>query len=71
LAEVFETDAEAMQPAFALGARWDSVAVLATMALIDEQFDVTLPPDELTRCTCVADLLSLVDQSVIVRSAGP
>jgi acyl carrier protein len=70
LADVFEVDASTVQPDFELGARWDSVAVLGTIALIDEQFDVTVPPDELARCTSVAAILTLVDQSVGVRSAG-
>ena len=64
LADVFEVDANTVTPDFPLAARWDSVAVLTAIALIDEQFDVTVPPDELTRCASAADVLALVDQSV-------
>jgi len=70
LAEVFEVDASLVRPDFQLAARWDSVAVLGTIALIDEQFDVTVPPDELARCTSVAGVLALVDHSVGLRSLG-
>jgi acyl carrier protein len=70
LADVFEVDAATVHSDFALAERWDSVAVLATMALIDEQFGVTVAPDELTRCTSVPELLALVDQGVGLRSPG-
>jgi len=70
LADVFEVDASTVTPDFQLAARWDSVAVLTTIALIDEQFDVTVPPDELTRCASPADVLALVDQSVGLRAPG-
>jgi acyl carrier protein len=70
LADVFEVDAATVQSDFSLSERWDSVAVLATMALIDEQFGVTVAPDDLTRCASVTDLLALVDQGVGLRSPG-
>ncbi|TME98968.1 MAG: acyl carrier protein [Chloroflexi bacterium] len=70
LADVFEVDANTVTPDFPLAARWDSVAVLTAIALIDEQFDVTVPPDELTRCASAADVLALVDQSVGLRAPG-
>jgi acyl carrier protein len=70
LADVFEVDAATVQSEFSLAERWDSVAVLATMALIDEQFGVTVAPDDLTRCTSVTDVLALVDQGVSLRSPG-
>ena len=40
LADVFEVDANTVTPDFPLAARWDSVAVLTAIDLIDEQFDV-------------------------------
>ena len=67
---MFEVDANTVTPDFPLAARWDSVAVLTAIALIDEQFDVTVPPDELTRCASAADVLALVDQSVGLRAPG-
>lgn len=70
LADVFEVDAATVQSDFSLAGRWDSVAVLATMALIDEQFGVTVAPDDLTHCTSVTDVLALVDQGAGLRSPG-
>jgi acyl carrier protein len=70
LADVFEVDAATVQSEFSLAERWDSVAVLATMALIDEQFGVTVAPDELTRCTSVTEVLALVDQGVARSPSG-
>jgi len=70
LADVLEVDAARVRPDFSLADRWDSVTVLATMALIDEQVAVTVPPDELTRCTSVAELLTLVDQAMGLGSRG-
>jgi acyl carrier protein len=68
LAEVFEVDPGTVQPDFSVAERWNSMAVLLTIALIDEQFEVTVPVDELTGCTSVADVLALVGQSVEHRS---
>ncbi len=65
LAEVFEVDPHAIQPDFALAERWDSVVVLATIAAINEQFGITVPVDELTQSTSVAELLA-----VVAKSAG-
>jgi acyl carrier protein len=70
LADVFEVDTATVQSDFSLAERWDSVAVLGTMALIDEQFGVTVAPDDLTRCTSVAEVLALVDEGVGLRSPG-
>lgn len=70
VAEVFEVDASAVQSDFPLAERWDSMAVLAMIALIDEQFGVTVPPDMLSRCASVADVLTLVRQSVEQLSVG-
>jgi len=70
LADVFEVDATTLQSGLSLAERWDSVAVLATMALIDEQFALTVAPDELNRCTSVTEVLALVDQGVGLRSPG-
>lgn len=67
LAEVFEVDANLVQMDFPLAERWDSVAVLTTIAAIDEHFDVTVPVDDLTACTSVAELLALVRRSLDQR----
>jgi acyl carrier protein len=60
LAEVFEVKPDMIQPDFPLAGRWDSLAVLGTIAAIDQHFGVTIPVDELTQSMSVADLLALV-----------
>ena len=39
---------------------WDSMALISTMALIDEVFAVVVSGDQLTECITVADILKLV-----------
>jgi len=68
LGSVFDVDPNSVTLDFAVADRWDSMAVLATIALIDEQFDVTVPVDGLTGCTSVAELLTLVSQNVDQRA---
>jgi acyl carrier protein len=68
LAVVFEVDSTTVTPDFSVAERWDSMAVLAIVALIDEHFDVTVPIDGLTGCASVADVLNLVHQSVDERA---
>ncbi len=68
LAEMFGVDAKDLQSDFKVADRWDSVVVLSMIALIDEEFDVTVPVDDLTGCTSVADVLALVSDSIDQRS---
>ena len=39
---------------------WDSMALISTMALIDEVFALVVSGDQLTECITVADILKLV-----------
>ncbi|MBI2392742.1 MAG: acyl carrier protein [Deltaproteobacteria bacterium] len=39
---------------------WDSLAVLAFLSLADEDYGVTLSPDDVRRCNTVDDLYALV-----------
>ncbi len=41
---------------------WDSVAVMATIGLIDEHYGITVPTDRLVACTSIAQLLALLDE---------
>ena len=43
---------------------WDSMAVIAAIALIDNQFGVTVPGDRLKSCTTVGQLACLVRQAL-------
>jgi acyl carrier protein len=42
------------------GVGWDSVAVLSTIALIDEQYGITVSGDALARCGTVREIAELV-----------
>tara|TARA_B100001989_G_C24498535_1_gene443527 strand:- start:999 stop:1244 length:246 start_codon:yes stop_codon:yes gene_type:complete len=39
---------------------WDSMALISTMALIDEIFDTVISGDKLTECITIGDILALV-----------
>ncbi len=39
---------------------WDSMALISTMALIDEVFGIVISGDELTKCKTFGDIYSLI-----------
>ena len=41
---------------------WDSMALLSTMALIDEIFGIVVSGDQLTECVTVGDILMLLKE---------
>jgi acyl carrier protein len=43
---------------------WDSVAVMGFIALVDEQFEITLAPKRIAACKTVNDLLDLVSDQL-------
>lgn len=60
LAEVFQISPDTISPDTRLGAdAWDSVAMLGTMAVLDELFGVVASADELKSCRTVGDLMRL------------
>jgi len=60
LAEILEVDAAEINSDYALGDSWDSLAVVSTIALIDEVYDVTVHPERLGDCQTVGDIEKLV-----------
>lgn len=57
LADIFEVDASEITPEFVLDSEiWDSLAVVSTIALIDEVFDKTVSGEALSNCKTVGDL---------------
>ncbi len=40
---------------------WDSLAVMGFIAMVDEEFDVMVPPAQLSKCKTVVDLIALVE----------
>lgn len=62
LAEILEVDVEQVNSDLSLEeGGWDSLAVVSTIALIDEVFDVTVHPERLSECKTVGDIEKLVE----------
>lgn len=63
MAEIIEVDDPSeLTDDFALGAdtNWDSMAVVATIAAIDEHFDVRVPGEALRNCGSIGELLQII-----------
>ena len=61
LAEILEVDVDQVKPELELEeGSWDSLAVVSTIALIDDVFDVTVHPNGVSECKTVGDLEKLV-----------
>jgi acyl carrier protein len=43
---------------------WDSIAVIMFLTMIEEKYGIALDPGKLTKCATVADLATLVRESV-------
>ncbi len=62
LADIFEVTEDQITPDFDLASHtWDSLAIVSTLALIDECFDLMVDGKALGDCVTVADIQSLVD----------
>ncbi len=44
--------------------KWDSLAVMAFMAMVDEKFGVILSPKQIAKCRTVSDLAALAGDKV-------
>ena len=64
LAEILEVDAGELEDGFELGELWDSLAVVSTLALIDEVHDLSVSAEDLAECRTVGDINKLVDAAV-------
>lgn len=65
LAGILEVDADKIRNDLDLRANnWDSLSVLAVIALIDELYNVTIPAKELTECKMVGDITALICNAV-------
>jgi acyl carrier protein len=61
LAEVLEVKAEDLNDQFKLDYKnWDSLRVMATIAAIDQYFDILLSPEQLEACSSAKDLFALI-----------
>lgn len=63
LAEILEVEPSEITADFELEEDvWDSLAVVSTIALIDEVYDVTVKPESLADCKTVGDIEALVSR---------
>lgn len=63
MAEIFEVDPGTVSPEFELHsgeAAWDSLAIVSTIALVDDCFNVMLEGKALGECKTIADIESLI-----------
>jgi len=63
MAEIFEVEQADITPQFELSnasADWDSLAIVSTIALVDDCFNVTLDGEALAACTTIGDIEALV-----------
>jgi len=68
LAEILELDRAALTEEYPLDdTNWDSLAVVSTIASIDESFGLALPGDPLRACQSVGDLLRLIREAARER----
>ena len=56
MAEILEVDPSAIGPQYELGDGWDSLAIVSTIALVDEVFDRAISADTLEACATVGDI---------------
>lgn len=66
MAEVFEVETSDIDSDFRLyesGAEFDSLALVSTIAAVDECFDVMLDGKALAACQTIGDIERLVDQA--------
>ncbi len=63
LAEILELEPDQVTPQLRLeDASWDSLAVVSTIALIDELYDQTVSADALNNCETVGDIEGLIQR---------
>jgi acyl carrier protein len=61
LAEILEVEPEQLTPDLSLEeGNWDSLAIVSTIALIDEIYDHTVSADALGECKTVGDVEALI-----------
>jgi acyl carrier protein len=66
MAEILEVDENQITSTFELhagDAAWDSLAVVSTIALIDELYSKTLEGKKLTACIKISDIEDLIEKS--------
>jgi acyl carrier protein len=68
MAEILELEPDEIRPDLSLEeVSWDSLAVVSTIALVDDVYGVTLNPNALAECSTIADIERLAEGE---RDAG-
>lgn len=60
LAEILEVETDEVNSDLELGDSWDSLAIVSTIALIDDVYDIQVRPEKLADCKTVGDIEELV-----------
>jgi acyl carrier protein len=61
LAEILEVEVDQINPDLQLEeGSWDSLAIVSTIALIDDVYDIQVHPNGIAECKTVGDLEKLV-----------
>ena len=65
LESILELEPGAIQPSTRLDGleEWDSVSVITFIAMVDQDYGVSVPPKSITQCQTVEDLANLVAAS--------
>lgn len=66
MAEIFEIEVSAISSEFELHSgevAWDSLAIVSTIALVDDCFNVMLEGNSLGNCQSIADIERLIEAS--------
>jgi acyl carrier protein len=59
MAEILDVDVSEIGPDYEFGEAWDSLAIVSTIALIDELYDRAVNADALAECKTVGDVEQL------------
>jgi acyl carrier protein len=64
MADILEVNIDQLNPQFNLNegeAPWDSLAIVSTIALVDELFNVTFDGNRLSACETLGDIEALIE----------
>lgn len=59
MAEILDLEPAEVSADYVLGEAWDSLAIVSTIALIDELYDRSVSPDALGECKTVGEVEQL------------
>ncbi len=63
MADILEIEPSEAVPQHELGEAWDSLAIVSTIALIDELYDRSVSPDRLGECKTIGEIEMLASAS--------